>query len=71
MVYFHSTGLVRCYLWDSKAQLWSWLLSSTYNLVALNIERWISLIFPGKYLQIDIIGCKTKRRDPSYMKNTD
>ena len=48
---FKSVGMLKCYLWDSKVQLWSFISSSTYNLVALNVERWLSLIFPGNKLQ--------------------
>ncbi len=52
LFFFHS-GALRCYLWDSKQQLWSILLSSTCNLVAINIERWISIIYPGeRYLRL-------------------
>ena len=46
--------MLKCYLWDSKAQLWSFIVSSTYNMVVLNVERWLSLIFPGSNLSIII-----------------
>ena len=45
--YFSCTGILRCYLWDSKHQLWNFILSSTCNLMALNIERWLSILYPG------------------------
>ena len=51
---FKSVGVLKCYLWDSKAQLWSFIVSSTYNMVVLNVERWLSLIFPGSNLSITI-----------------
>ena len=32
-------GQLECILWEPKTILWAFLLSSTYNLVAMNIER--------------------------------
>ncbi len=47
--HFGIAGLLKCYIWDSKHQLWTLLLVSTYNLVCLNFERWFSIKFPFKY----------------------
>ncbi len=46
------SGILKCYLWDSKHQLWTFLLCSTCNLVALNVERWISILHPGEFSSI-------------------
>ncbi len=43
------SGILKCYLWDSKSQLWNFLLVSTYNLVFINFERWFSIAFPFKH----------------------
>ena len=32
-------GQLECILWEPKTVLWAFLLSSTYNLVAMSIER--------------------------------
>ncbi len=45
----YPSGILRCYLWEGKHQLWTFLICSTYNLVGLNIERWISIKFPGEH----------------------
>lgn len=39
-------GILNCYIWDSKHLLWSFVFSSIYNLLFINLERWISLMFP-------------------------
>ena len=35
-----------CRIWFSKAALWSILNSSTYNLVAMNVERYLKIVHP-------------------------
>ena len=37
---------LKCRLWALRMPLWSFLFSSSYNLIALNIERYISIIAP-------------------------
>ncbi len=43
------SGILNCYLWDSKHLPWSLLFSSFYNLLFINLERWICLTFPLYY----------------------
>ncbi len=50
--HFGVEGILKCYLWDSKHQLWTLLLVSTYNLVCLNFERWFSIKFPFNHRTI-------------------
>ena len=45
-VTFSISDQLLCRLWALKMQLWSFLFSSSYNLIALNIERYISIIAP-------------------------
>ncbi len=49
------SGILKCYLWDSKHQLWTFLICSTWNLVVLNIERWISILHPSTSIFSDIL----------------
>ncbi len=37
---------VYCRVWGIKAPLWSFAFSSSYNLVAVNLERYLSIIAP-------------------------
>ncbi len=39
-------GYFYCVLWASKLILWSLMLSSAYNLLCINIERYLSIVFP-------------------------
>ena len=39
-------GYLRCILWDSSFAVWASFLSSTYNLVALSIERYFKIVHP-------------------------
>ena len=45
-VTFPVSDQLLCRLMSMKMPLWSFLFSSSYNLIALNIERYISLIAP-------------------------
>ena len=38
-----------CKIWISRLLQWSMLVSSTYNLVAITIERYMMVVFPIKY----------------------
>ncbi len=44
------SGILRCYMWKSKTQLWIGLMVSTYNLVCFNIERWFAITFSMKHM---------------------
>jgi hypothetical protein len=35
-----------CSLWLTRAPLWSFLMSSTYNLLALSLERYLEIVHP-------------------------
>ncbi len=39
-------GVVKCFIWNNKVLLWSLFLSSTFNLLALNFERFLGIVFP-------------------------
>ncbi len=39
-------GYFYCVFWASKLILWSLMLSSAYNLLCINIERYVSIVFP-------------------------
>ncbi len=39
-------GQLLCKFWQSKLFLWGFLVSSTYNLVALTVERWLEVVHP-------------------------
>ena len=39
-------GYFYCVFWTSKLILWSLMLSSAYNLLCINIERYLSIAFP-------------------------
>ncbi len=39
-------GKINCFIWNNKVLLWSLFLSSTINLVALNFERFLGIVFP-------------------------
>ena len=39
-------GKIRCFIWNNKVLLWSLFLSSTFNLIALNFERYLGVVFP-------------------------
>ena len=38
--------MLLCKIWAIKMPLWSFLFLSSYNLIAINIERYISIIAP-------------------------
>ena len=46
MFSFSVSDQLLCRLWVIKMPLWSFLFSGSYNLIALNIERYISIIAP-------------------------
>ena len=46
MFSFSVSDQLLCRLWVIKMPLWSFLFSSSYNLIALNIERYISIVSP-------------------------
>lgn len=39
-------GEVMCRLWLTKAPLWGLFISSTYNLVAFSLERYLQIVWP-------------------------
>ncbi len=39
-------GELLCKLWQTKLFLWGLLVSSTFNLVALTVERWLEVVHP-------------------------
>ena len=39
-------GYFYCVFWASKLILWSLMLSSAYNLLCINMERYLSIVFP-------------------------
>ena len=43
---FGLSGQLYCFLWNNKVILWSLFLCSTLNLVALNLERYMEVVFP-------------------------
>ena len=43
---FGLRGTLNCFLWNNKIILWSLFLCSTYNLVAVNLERYLEVVFP-------------------------
>ncbi len=42
-------GILKCYMWDSKHQLWGLMVVSIYNLLFINLERWFCLAYPFKH----------------------
>ncbi|XP_022099166.1 allatostatin-A receptor-like [Acanthaster planci] len=49
----HSNTVVataQCYIWHSKVILWVLYTTSTLNLVALTLERYVAIVFPFKYV---------------------
>ena len=42
-------GEIYCRLWISKTLMWSNFMSSTYNLVALTVERYLKIVHPIKH----------------------
>ncbi|XP_038060532.1 somatostatin receptor type 5-like [Patiria miniata] len=42
-------GLLLCYLWITRFFLWSSFATSTTNLVALTVERYVAIVFPFKH----------------------
>ena len=45
-IHYGWSGSLRCKLWSSKPLLWSFMMSSTMNLMAINLERYISVVYP-------------------------
>ncbi len=39
-------GDIYCKFWQTKLFLWAFMLSSTYNLLALSIERFLEVVYP-------------------------
>lgn len=44
-------GILRCYYWNTSFPLWATFLSSTYNLVALTVERYLEICHPIRHKQ--------------------
>ncbi|XP_022087506.1 octopamine receptor 1-like [Acanthaster planci] len=42
-------GLLLCYLWVTRFFLWSSFATSTTNLMALTVERYVAIVFPFKH----------------------
>ncbi|XP_033640786.1 melanopsin-like [Asterias rubens] len=42
-------GVILCRLWVSGFFLWGLFCASTYNLLALTLERYLAIVFPFKY----------------------
>ena len=42
-------GEIFCRLWLTRLPLWGMMCMSSYNLVAMGIERYIAIVFPFKY----------------------
>ena len=40
------TGELYCKLWASQILLWGLMMSSTYNLMAISIERYLAIVYP-------------------------
>jgi len=38
-----------CRLWFTKMPLWGLLVSSTYSLVSLSVERFLAIVYPFQY----------------------
>jgi len=38
-----------CRLWFTKMPVWGLLMSSTYNVVSLTIERFLAIVYPFRY----------------------
>ncbi|XP_071798786.1 alpha-1A adrenergic receptor-like [Asterias amurensis] len=45
-------GALLCRLWESGFLYWEFFISSTFNLVALTLERYLAIVFPFKYPQL-------------------
>ncbi len=45
-------GALLCTLWVSQFLLWGFFVSSTFNLVAVTLERYLAIVFPFKYQQL-------------------
>ncbi|XP_006817319.1 galanin receptor 2a-like [Saccoglossus kowalevskii] len=43
-------GHTVCRLWAARYPLWSCLLASTYNLLALTVERYMAIVYPFRYI---------------------
>ena len=50
-----------CRLWFTKMPLWGLLVSSTYNIVALTVERFLAVVYPFHYRA----WCTRRRASPS------
>ncbi|XP_071798795.1 galanin receptor 2b-like [Asterias amurensis] len=42
-------GVLLCHVWVSKYFIWAIFTTSTFNLVALTLERYLAIVFPFKY----------------------
>ena len=43
------TGVLLCSLWVSQYFVWMFFFMSTFNLVALTLERYLAIVFPFRY----------------------
>ena len=43
---FGLAGKIYCFVWNNKVILWSLFLCSTLNLVVLNLERYLEVVYP-------------------------
>ncbi len=50
-------GKLECSLWNTKAFLWGALLSSTWNLVFLTIERWVLTFDLVVWILVGLLTC--------------
>ncbi len=42
-------GILLCHIWVSQYFNWAFFTTSTFNLVALTLERYLAIVFPFKY----------------------
>ncbi|XP_071804807.1 melanopsin-like [Asterias amurensis] len=45
-------GALICRLWVSQFFLWGFFVTSTFNLMAVTLERYLAIVFPFKYQQL-------------------
>ncbi|XP_070531561.1 neuromedin-K receptor-like [Ptychodera flava] len=45
-------GDIVCRLWAARYPMWTSLLASTYNLVALTLERYVAIVYPFRYVNL-------------------
>ena len=52
------TGELYCKLWASQILLWGLMMSSTYNLMAISIERYLAIVYP-LWHKVTVTNAKT------------